>query len=167
MVEIPLRARDGSIRATALVDDEDVALAERRWFLHSAGYAAANVTRGGRKSMLLLHRAVLGMKPGDGGVDHIDGDRLNCRRVNLRKASQAQNMQNVASYRGSTSRYRGVSWHTRAGKWTATVMLNRKNHYLGLFVDEAAAARAARAFRAKHMPFSEERGEHAIEGAAG
>jgi uncharacterized protein YfiM (DUF2279 family) len=40
------------------------------------------------------------------------------------------------------SRYRGVSWHRKAGKWQATTKSNRRLVYLGLFDSEADAARA-------------------------
>jgi hypothetical protein len=159
-MEIKLLGRDGAVRAVAVVDDADAGLVgDRRWFLHSQGYACANVVRpDGRKAIVLLHRVLLGLNPGDGReVDHRDGDPLNCRRSNLRIASRSQNMQNVCSYRGGSSRYRGVSWHKGAGKWMASATLNRKAHYLGLFEHEAEAAEAARVFRAEHMPFSLER----------
>jgi hypothetical protein len=46
------------------------------------------------------------------------------------------------SYRDSSSRYRGVHWETRANKWTAKRMVQRKNVHIGFFAIEEDAARA-------------------------
>jgi hypothetical protein len=92
--EIPL-----SRGLVALVDDEDFdALNAFRWHAITAGknssYYAARRERGGKR-VLLMHREIL--KPEDESlkVDHIDGDRLNNRRCNLRLATQGQNKANT------------------------------------------------------------------------
>ena len=43
---------------------------------------------------------------------------------------------------GGTSRYRGVSWYKRDGKWQAQLRVDGKEQHLGYFEDEEAAARA-------------------------
>jgi hypothetical protein len=154
IARIPLRARDGSVRAWAIVDADIVAsLGEWRWCLSSDGYAKRTPRVDGRRVVIYLHRLVADAKPGE-DVDHINRDRLDCRRANLRVGTRALNLQNVAS-RGGTSRHRGVSWHRGAGRWRATVKLAGKAHHLGLFDDEERAAEAAIAFRAEHMDWAE------------
>src|SRR5690348_7035928 len=93
---IPLRARDGSIRAHVIVDASDAAWVNQwRWSL-SGGYAYRTATINGRKETVWLHRALLGCIQRDGiEVDHIDRDRLNCRRHNLRRLNHSGNAQNV------------------------------------------------------------------------
>jgi hypothetical protein len=153
-VLIPLRARDGSIRAHATIDEQDAHLAEHRWHL-SNGYVRRSDYSDGRRD-LLLHRVILGLTPGDGlQGDHIDGNPLDCRRSNLRVATNAQNTQNQRAAGGS-SRHRGVAWHKATGKWSAQVRIQGRLVYLGLFADEAAAAEAARVYRLAHMPFTNE-----------
>jgi hypothetical protein len=85
-----------------------------------------------------MHRMV---QPSINDVDHINGNGLDNRRVNLRGASRSQNMANGGS-KGGTSQYKGVSRYTDGRKWQANVMVNRKSHYLGIYEDEAEAARA-------------------------
>ena len=154
-IEIPLRNRQGEIVAHALIGREDAALAEYRWCLHPTGYA---VRRDAARGTVLLHREVLGLVAGDG----LEGDhknrtaKLDNRRANLRVVTAAGNRQNLGSRPGATSSHRGVSWHERTGKWLARARLNGRTHYLGVFVREEDAAAAASAFRAKHMPFSED-----------
>jgi hypothetical protein len=86
--------------------------------------------------------------------DHIDRDRLNYRRSNLRALPKGKNSQNQSSYRGSSSAYRGVSWDRRRGKWSAYVCGGGKTTSLGRFNTEEAAAAAAKDGRARLLPFA-------------
>ncbi|MGH6691022.1 MAG: HNH endonuclease, partial [Gammaproteobacteria bacterium] len=92
-----------------------------------------------------LHRWVAERKGLDmaGGreIDHVNGDRLDNRRANLRLAQRSQNMANGPA-RLRTSQYRGVSWRRRGKAWQAHIMVNRGNHFLGLYESETDAARA-------------------------
>lgn len=156
MIEIPLLARDGSVRAYTLVDAADAEwLSEWRWCLHNDGYAARWETVDSRFRTVFMHRAILGLEHGDPRkTDHVNRDRLDNRRANLRIATNAENSQNIPAKGGS--RHRGVSFHKQSGKWMARGKLNGVEHYLGLYDDEHEAARASAAWRAAHMPYSAE-----------
>ncbi len=160
---IPLRRRDGTIRAYALVDAVDFEwLSQWRWCLGADGYAMRNEWLAGRarkQRTVLMHRAILGLEPGDPRQgDHVNRDRLDYRRENLRIAERAEkdNQQNVPANAGSSSQYRGVCWDKQHRKWKAQVQLDGRQHYLGYFPDEAEAGTVAASFRAEHMPFSAE-----------
>jgi len=152
---LPLRDRHGSVRAHAVVDAADYEWASRwRWWLTNWGYAKRDERIGGRRRAILLHRELLGLAPGDGlEGDHINGDRLDNRRSNLRVVTRAGNQQN-RHYGFGASSYRGVSWHKPSGRWRAGAQLGGKQRHLGLFILEEDAAAAAAAFRAEHMPYS-------------
>jgi hypothetical protein len=75
-------------------------------------------------------------------VDHVSGDGLYNRRSNLRPATVAQNSQNRRPYPGGSSRFKGVCWNSKSGKWQAGIKINRRSCHLGLFVSEEDAARA-------------------------
>ena len=81
------------------------------------------------------------------GINHINGDGLDNRLVNLREASHEQSMQNRKQHRNNKSGFPGVRWHKRAGKWEAFVRYQGKLKYLGLFERAELAAEAARSAR--------------------
>jgi hypothetical protein len=82
--------------------------------------------------------------------------RLDNRRANLRLCTPQGNSENRGPTRSSRSGVRGVSWHAGVGKWQATVWLRGRSYYLGIFDSVEEAGAVAAAFRAEHMPFSEE-----------
>lgn len=90
---------------------------------------------------LRLHRVVMDAKYGE-LIDHVDGNGLNNRRDNLRRATNQGNNANRKSQRGSGSRFKGVWFHKVAGKWEAAIQCDGKKQYLGLHVLEEEAARA-------------------------
>jgi hypothetical protein len=152
---IELRARDGHVRAYAVVDVEDAQLAGHRWSLGAEGYVTRRArAAGGGYLTYALHRVILGLRHGDAREgDHIDRDPLNNRRSNLRVLSHSHQMQNVPSL-GATSPHRGVSFDKAHGKWKATARAGGKRHHLGFFTDEQEAARVTRDFRREHMPYA-------------
>lgn len=155
-VSIPLRDRSGTVVAETVVDQTDAERVEARgrWHRLKNGYAARTERADGRKRMLYLHRFLLGLDFGDPRQgDHENRNRLDNRRSNLRIVTPLLNGQNVPAQSG-TSRHRGVSWHRGARKWMAKVDIEGRQHYLGLFRDEAEAAHVAATFRLTHMPGS-------------
>lgn len=145
-VRIPIYGH-GEVIAHTVVDSSDAPLVLRwRWRLVD-GYAA-------RTSDVKLHRELLGLRKRDGlEVDHIDRDKLNNRRGNLRVLLKGQNSQNVPGFPG-TSRFRGVSWDKRKRRWRAHVVVQGRQIYLGQYKTEMEAAQAAKAGRAAHLPMA-------------
>lgn len=138
---------DGSVRRSLYdLADHDLAAAHR-WYLGE--YLMC--TRGGRgaRKTIYLHREIAGLRPGDREiVDHINGNRLDNRKANLRIADWRTNNHNraVLSSRG-TSRYRGVAWDQARGLWMAYVRIDRRNRNVGRFTTEEEAAEAIARFR--------------------
>lgn len=155
-VRIPLRARDGRIRGYTLIDVVDTDFVNQwTWRLSTKGYAVRGQAVNGKIYSFRLNRVLLGLVTGDVlEVDHINLDKLDNRRSNLRVIPKAAQQQNVPSNAGSSSKYRGVSWHRKAGKWETHIYVGRKKHYLGLFSTEEEAAEVARAARARLMPYA-------------
>ena len=95
----------------------------------------------GKRKIQYLHRLVMDA-PKKVQVDHIDGNKLDCRRTNLRLCTHAGNMRNCRMRKNNTSGRKGVSWHRKSGKWQAQIRVNGKLIHIGLFEfpDEAATA---------------------------
>jgi hypothetical protein len=153
---IPIRRRDGSIKNYALVDAADGPMvAAYTWQMGKDGYAQRSPWINGRRTTVKMHRMILGLEPGDRRFcDHVNRDRRDNRRANLRVLTSSTNPQNRSPHTGVTSEHRGVSWRKAAGKWEAYVRANGKQVHLGLFESEEDAAAASRASRARLLPFS-------------
>ncbi len=124
----------------ALVDPgELLALRLKQWYRHPQGYAYRQEARGRIK--VYLHRFLLG-EP-DGYVDHINRNKLDNRRFNLRVVSNSLNMLNAGPRSSNRSGYPGVC-RARNNKWRAYVTVNYKQRWLGTFgtIEEAVSARA-------------------------
>lgn len=153
-VGIPLHARDGSVHAYAIVDADDVNwLNQWRWSI-STGYAQRTERINGKDHALRMSRVILGLVYGDGFEgDHINRNRLDNRRNNLRAVTKMGNRQNHPS-RGGSSVYRGVSWSKDRQRWIAHCQKDGISHHVGSFTDELEAAEAAKAARARLMPYA-------------
>ena len=128
----------------ALVDDEDFELLSQfRWYFQTPmGYARTTI--GERK--VYMHRLILKCEVPSIQVDHINGDKLDNRRENLRIATASQNQANKPKYKKKCSSiYRGVCYEpssTSKKKWCASILENGTRHYLGHFHTEQEAALA-------------------------
>jgi hypothetical protein len=67
-------------------------------------------------------------------VDHINNNRLDNRVENLRIVTQRENANK--KHIKSTSKYTGVHWQEDNKKWRASIIINGKKYYLGLFTNE-------------------------------
>jgi len=99
-------------------------------------------------SRFMLHRLVRGLIPNDNQmVDHINGNKLDNRRSNLRICSSKDNAINSKPHkRQKHSYYKGVSKAAPRAKlekeWGASLTVGNKNVYLGWWMTELEAAMA-------------------------
>lgn len=153
--------------AIALVDEDDFERVDaKNWHSHTARngqyvYASCNIRKTeahlygvkckgeiterdakGRIAMtrVTLHQYLMGRRPGF-VIDHKNGQALDCRRHNLRWATNSGNAANQGKRRNTTSIYRGVSWVTKLNKWVVQIHKGGKKYFLGYFASEEAAAR--------------------------
>ena len=98
---------------------------------------------------LLVHRWVMGATHRDGRiVDHINGNRLDERKVNLRFVTASESSANV---KGRTSSgYRGV--YPMRGKWQAKGKRGGRLYYLDTYDTPQEAARVAHLWRLENLP---------------
>jgi len=132
-------------KAVALVDDDDFELINsRHWHVTARGYAGRTERRGGKKFHVMMHRVIAKLSHYDERVvDHINGDKLDNRRENLRVCTHAQNLCNSKLYTTNKSGMKGVYQRRGSVRWTAYIYKDRKCYQLGTF-DSAEEAHKAR-----------------------
>lgn len=75
-------------------------------------------------------------------LDHIDGNGLNNRIVNLRPCSMSQNKGNSLSYKNNHSGAKGVWFDKRLQKYRVTIQCNKKRVFVGMYVEFDVAKEA-------------------------
>lgn len=113
-------------------------LKEYTWRKNKLGYASASIC--GKQKR--FHVVVMGKKSGY-VVDHIDQNKLNNQRNNLRFLTKTGNAINSKLSKNNTSGVKGVHKDRNGKRWVASLMLEGKNIYLGTYdtIEEAAEAR--------------------------
>ena len=122
-------------KGVVLVDDDVFEWASGiQWALGPKGYASA---KGGK---VFLHKLIIEC-PSGCVRDHINGNRLDNRKENLRAVTAKQNAMNKSKSSKNTSGYKGV--RLEQGKyWRAYIGVDNKKIWLGYFDTPEEAARA-------------------------
>lgn len=122
----------------ALIDHEDFELVSRfKWYFSSLGY----VSRSGCKKHFTLHQLIMKTKKGE-YVDHVNRNKLDNRKENLRIVTNQQNSFNRIKSKNNKTGYKGVTYNKNANKFMSYINLNYKQIYLGLFNDKKEAAQS-------------------------
>lgn len=101
------------------------------WYYLNSGYAVRK--SGGRfnQKLIYMHREIMNAPEGK-EVDHINGNRLDNRRENLRIVSRQENRLNHPK-RNNKSGYTGVVFIEEKNKYRATITYKNKTRNLGYF----------------------------------
>lgn len=119
----------------ATVDKQFSYLCRYKWNKSDTGYARALIDGKWHK----LHRLVMGAPKGL-QVDHINGDRLDNRKNNLRICDNGQNARNRDKQKNNTTGYKGV--YKRGLRYCAKLVVDGKQHHLGTYDTPKEAATA-------------------------
>ena len=127
------------VNGSILIDKEDLnnILKYKRYIsVNSNGYAYFTY----KKIDYFLHRLVTGLPIRYDNttkliVDHINGNRLDNRKSNLRICHKEKNPINCKKYKNNTSGCKGVSWLKRLNKWQVEININKRHIYLGVYSD--------------------------------
>lgn len=127
-----------------------------RWYIHRTTGYVCGYPLGDSENGVFLHRRI--MEAGERElVDHINGNRLDNRRDNLRLVDASGNSQNL---RGLTSRnksgHRGVHWSPKDKRWIAQGQVGGVRYRVGYFTNCDIAGKAIAEWRAANMPMSQE-----------
>mgnify|MGYP001587102236 CR=1 FL=1 len=115
----------------AIVDDEDFEwLNQWKWCVNH-DYAVRTVEKG---KMIWMHK-IINKTPTGYLTDHINRNKLDNRKENLRTVTSSQNKINVGLRKDNTSGYAGISWHKKIKKFYVRIKINQKNIDLGYYYD--------------------------------
>lgn len=147
------RFRNKPQKGFAMVDDEDFDMVNSlEWHLSDTGYAVRREEN--PKRTLRMHRIILDAEDGM-LVDHINGDKLDNQKGNLRLCTNTQNIMNSSKLRrNNTTGYKGVG-RSKDNKFFAKIVVDKKQIHLGFFSSPTEASEAyKRASINYHKEFS-------------
>lgn len=134
---VAVTAPNGYVFYIDKADEEKVK--EFKWYvcIDKRGYASVCTARN-----TPLYRYLLG-SPKGAEIDHIDHDRLNNRRSNLRLCTHQQNQINQPLQKNNTSGVSGVSYYPAREKFRARIKICQHDIHLGYYetFEEAVMAR--------------------------
>lgn len=120
-----------------LYDKDDKPIVDsRKWHINSMGYAVWRGIDNGKKVTIRLHR-LINKTPHGLVTDHINHNRLDNRRCNLRSCTQSENQRN------KTDQGKGYWFHKQNKNWVVEVWGN----HIGCFSTEKEAIQVSRLIR--------------------
>lgn len=106
--------------------------------MSAGGYVTLNING----KIEYLHRAIMGLTPGDKRqVDHIDRDKRNNRTSNLRIVSQRENRTSKPPGKHNKTGLKGVV-KTRNGRYQASLKVEGRRYHVGTFATKLEAGLA-------------------------
>jgi hypothetical protein len=129
--EIILRNTYGEEVERTQIDFEDIDnIKQYKWYLTKDGYAQTKT----KNISMKLHRFIMDSQ-NNYIIDHINRNRLDNRKCNLRYVTITQNNINKNKQSNNTSGYTGISWDKEKNKWMAYINISGKTKFLGYFSD--------------------------------
>lgn len=135
--------KNGKSGLFALVDDEDYErLKKMNWYCNNGGYVIGRRNRKYDYKFMLMHRLIMNT-PKNMDTDHINHNKLDNRKSNLRICTVKENMGNQRKIRaGTSSKYKGVCLDKYKGTWRSYIIVSGRHIYLGRHQNEIDAAKA-------------------------
>ena len=142
---IPLSGNRGRGRFAIVGVADYPFLARWKWHLAADRYAAANIAFGrGDKRKVPMHRLILGSPIPPLVTDHINRDRLDTRRANLRVVTRHVNNVNAARRHDNDKPLGVYAWESGYGTWMAAHRTAPgQKRYVGSYQTEVEAVAAA------------------------
>ena len=112
------------------IDDFERVNSLGKWYESDTGYAVIRSIIDGKKQTLRMHRVIMNC-PNGKVVEHLNGNKLDCRKKNLRICSQKENANNL-------HHTRGYCFDKSRGKGR----VRYKNKFYGRYATEDEAQRA-------------------------
>ena len=86
-----------------------------------------------------MHR-IVNKTPEEMSTDHVNKNKLDNRKCNLRTCTDSENMRNSKMHITNTSGYKGVYWDNSHKRWVARIGIRSKIIRLGRYKTKQEAA---------------------------
>lgn len=135
LLEVEMKNRKTGCIVRTIIDEDFRWVVEKHRFYYHEGYARTDIY-GVKKS---LHQFIL---RSDEQVDHINRDRLDNRKSNLRICTPQQNSMNKSKRSDNVSGIIGVTQHREGGAWKVYINISKKQIWGGSFLNKTDAIAA-------------------------
>lgn len=124
-----------------IVDSSDYDYLSQWKWLYNDGYAERHIRINGKPKHIRMHRFILNIPDGF-EADHVNRNKLDNRRCNLRICTRSQNEANRPIFPNNSSGKKGVSWDKVNNKWRAVICFKRKYIHIGRYnnIEDATVA---------------------------
>lgn len=139
-------SRNGEFSAKSIIDKDDIdKVLLKKWnFRKKDGYIVSSA----KGDTLFLHHYIIGNR---NIVDHINRNRLDNRKENLRNVTYQQNMLNTGVRKDSKTGIKGVRFDARRKTpWYCTIHINGKSFFGGYFTNKEDAIKKRKYLEEKH-----------------
>jgi hypothetical protein len=136
MKRIPVHS-DYGIKYAIVDNDDYFKMSLTDWEINKDGYVCSvyHITM----PTVRMHRQIMGLKRNDGViVDHINHNKLDNRKCNLRICTNSENIRNSVPHKNKLCKSKGVYYYK--GRFTCRITVDNKMIYLGRFSTERMAA---------------------------
>ena len=108
----------------ALIDKEDFVLVNQyKWYFDKDGYAISAFKENGKTKNIKMHQLIIGKKNGL-IIDHINHNKLDNQKHNLRHITRQANAMNM-------EKKRGVYWNEQRKTYIIQIRINAKTKHVG------------------------------------
>lgn len=133
----------GKSTEVALIDTKNAERCKtRKWRTWSDRNGKHKCVISSSPFFIRLHRFILKLNKDDLGVDHINRDSLDCREINLRLATNSENLSNRPKNITNTSGGKNIVWHKINKKWRVIVTKHYCHHDGGCYASFKDAIKA-------------------------
>lgn len=151
---VHLRDRAAKTVSTSLIDVEDIdKIKDGKWCRDTRGYTTGSIHGQNKK----MHQIIYGLPIEKGyEIDHINRDKSDNRKRNLRLVSHAANCRNQKIFSTNKSGVRGVYYHKTRKYWVASIRVNHKHITVESLKSLEDAKRERHMLEQKHWQIMEE-----------
>lgn len=128
-------ARKGVIHTVLIDSDNFLEIIKAKWNIDAYGYARNLKGK-------LMHRLIMLPIVESPIYDHINMNKLDNRKSNLRPCTESQNRCNAGLSSRNKTGVKGIFWTERLRKWRVLIRFDKKQKHIGYFTDKEDAIKA-------------------------